>query len=212
MRAPSASSNSSCRERGRILLATPAINSVGARLSIRASPQINPSTTAISPPATLSESLSWVATCAPSAPPIFKSCRFHRAPAVASARISNAPPPISRAIVTIPAPVHTRCASHATNIIVVYDSYPTSPPRVAAIAAPTGPPRLGLRPRSTLTRLTVPNAANASSASEKSSRAIRPPGDGAVATSSTASGGVSSIGAFSFSLRAMGFKPPSRTE
>ncbi len=57
---------------------------------------------------------------------------------------------------------------------------------------------------STLTRLTAPNAANASSASEQSSRAIRPPGDGAVETSSTGGGGgVSSIGGFSFSLRAM---------
>ena len=73
------------------------------------------------PPATLIESLSSVAMVAPTSPPIRASCRFHKALAVASARIKSTPPPISRAIVTTLAPLHTRCASHATNIIAVYD-------------------------------------------------------------------------------------------
>src|SRR5208283_4179779 len=89
-----------------------------------------------------------------------------------------------------------------------------SPPSVAAIAAPTGPPRLGLRPISTLTRLTAPNAANASIASANSSRAMRLPGCGATKAkaSSTASRG-SRVGGEGgsmdvFSLRAMGSHLP----
>ncbi len=112
-------------------------------------------------------------------------------------------------IVTTLAPVHTRWASHATNNIAVYDWYPTRPPSIDAIAAPTGPPRFGFRPISTLTRLTVPNAAKASSANAHSSRAIRLLCDGPSEPSSTTAGGGNSMTVFS--LRAMGVTPPSRT-
>src|SRR5579863_2243070 len=75
-------------------------------------------------------------------------------------------------------------------------------PSAAAIAAPAGPPRFGLVPISTLTRLTVPNAANASSARANSSRAIRPPAGAATGAVSTTGGAGNST--VVFVLRAIG--------
>src|ERR1700719_3661554 len=72
----------------------------------------------------------------------------------------------------------------------------------SAIAAPTGPPRFGLVPISTLIRLTVPNAANAISASAESSRAIRTLADGASETVST-TGGAAGNSTGVFGLRAI---------